>query len=111
MSTHDCTEERICKDEKGNCIAAAIVSDYVIENKSLKQKIAEYKEEIALLKKGLLEYATRITNGELDKLKDKITQQNIVIDGVLYGLQTKKNKGEAINEAILLIERYKYYSN
>lgn len=111
MSTNDCTNERICKDEKGNCIAAAIVSDYVIENESLKQKIAEYEEEIALLKKGLLEYGTRITNGELDKLRDKITQQNIVIDGVLYGLQTKKNKGKAINDAILLIENYKYYSN
>lgn len=107
MSTNDCPN----KDEKGNCIAAAIVSDYVIENENLKQKIAEYEEEIALLKKGLLEYGTRITNGELDKLRDKITNQNTLIEAVLIGLQTKKNKGKAINDAINLIETYKYYSN
>jgi hypothetical protein len=92
----------ICK----NCQAADILADSIVEKNKLKQEIEEQKTRIELLEKGLIEYADRITNGEIGKLKAQIYRIKTLLWSTYKVLH--KNKRGATKEAVEIIERHIY---
>ena len=95
------------KDKDCNCIASDIVADYAVENQNLKKELEKEREKTAMLEQGLKEYCNRITNGEFERVKERIRTQRLVIDKAHSVL--KNNRRDAKKMALGILEAYILY--